>query len=70
MTLSPFIWFANVQEEGFGVDCKVGLDISYAEKCGVGMMMTSDRRKGGDGWEEEEHGENLHGEGKHERIWM
>jgi hypothetical protein len=36
------------------------------------MIMTSDRRKGRDGWEEEEeeHGENLHGEGKQERIWM
>jgi hypothetical protein len=72
MTLSPFIGFTNVQETGVWDERKVGLDVGYAEKCGVRMIMTSDRRKGRGGWEEEEeeHGENLHGEGKQKRIWM
>lgn len=74
MTLGPFIGFTDVQEEGLGVQLEGSFDIGYTEKRagGITIINTSDTntsdtdvhgRKGGDGWEEEEDGENLvHGE--------
>jgi hypothetical protein len=71
MTLGPFIGFTDVQEEGFvGVQLKGGFDIGYTEQRAGGMSITifntsdsgSGGRKGGDGWEDEEDGKNLHGE--------
>ena len=68
MTLGPFIGFTDVQEEGFfGVQLEGGFDIGCTEKraggCGAGAGSCSSGCKGGDGdgWEDEEDGENLHG---------
>ena len=66
MTLGPFTGFVDVQEERFGVDGKIGFEIGHAEKsCAGGIAIVSNVGgcKCGDGRKEEnENGENLHGD--------